>query len=154
MNNYSYVNINILCWCEKVKRECGFLEMFFAAFLFWKREYSKIDPVSVLPFCLWIAGSCVIIASNILFEALEKCLSAQNASCRDAAAPFSKRVFVHIGIITSRISSFGEHENIGKMPSAERQCQFGGIGRQFNVIYSSIAGWNRHQGIGDGICLY
>ena len=82
----------------------------------------------------------VVKFQALKLEALEKWLSAQNASCRDAAAPFSKRVFVHIGIITSRISSFGEHENIGKMPSAERQCQFGGIGRQFNVIYSSIAG--------------
>ena len=29
-----YKRQNILYWCEKVKRECGFLEMFFAAFLF------------------------------------------------------------------------------------------------------------------------
>lgn len=41
MNNYSYVNINILYWCEKVKRECGFLEMFFAAFLFLKKRIFK-----------------------------------------------------------------------------------------------------------------
>ena len=51
----------------------------------------------------------VVKFQALKLEALEKCLSAQNASCRDAAAPFSKRVFVHIGIITSRILSFGEH---------------------------------------------
>jgi hypothetical protein len=37
-----------------------------------------------------------IIASNGSFEALEKCLSAQNASCRSAATPFFAAVSLFI----------------------------------------------------------
>jgi len=37
------------------------------------------------------------------FEALEKCLSARNASCRRAAAPFFTKVGLACGIIASNI---------------------------------------------------